>query len=50
VFDMGVFWAAGKEFWYDARFETPKQSFMNNLTDFLFYGLGTGLAILVHKI
>lgn len=45
-----MLWATLKEFWYDANYETPKQSFRNNLTDFSFYGLGTGLAVLVHKI
>jgi len=43
-------WATLKEFWFDATYETPKQSFMNNLTDFLFYGLGTGLAIAAHFV
>ena len=43
-----VAYAAVKEFWYDANYETPKQSFMNNLTDFIFYNVGVWLAVLVN--
>lgn len=43
-----VAYAAVKEFYYDARFETPKQSFMNNLTDFIFYNVGVWLAVLIN--
>ncbi|HYX20484.1 MAG TPA: DUF1653 domain-containing protein [Thermoanaerobaculia bacterium] len=34
--------AAIKEFWYDARYELPKQTFGDNLMDFAFYALGSG--------
>jgi hypothetical protein len=37
-----------KEFWYDAKYELPKQTFITNLIDFSFYALGVGLAIRVH--
>lgn len=43
-----VAYAAVKEFYYDARFEIPPQSFMNNLTDFIFYNVGVWLAVLVN--
>jgi len=36
--------AAIKEFWFDATYETPKQTFANNATDFGGYSLGIGLA------
>jgi hypothetical protein len=48
---LGVIaYAAVKEFWYDANYETPKQSFKDNMTDFSFYCLGVGLAFLVHNL
>lgn len=41
---LGIFaYAAVKEFFYDARYEVPKQTFGDNLMDFLFYQLGAGL-------
>lgn len=40
VLVVGVAAAAVKEFWYDARYELPKQSFGDNLMDFSFYCLG----------
>jgi hypothetical protein len=43
--------AAIKEFWYDATYELPKQTFKDNLIDFLFYELGSlvGLGIAALK-
>lgn len=41
-------YAALKEFWYDANYETPKQAFVKNIIDFSFYCLGVGLAVFVH--
>jgi hypothetical protein len=49
AFAAGVIAFAGvKEFYYDKIFETPRQTFANNLTDFSFYCLGVGLANVVH--
>jgi hypothetical protein len=42
-----VAYAAIKEFWYDARFETPHQTFTDNLLDFTFYCVGVGIGALV---
>jgi len=49
----GNYWVAGigavaamvKEFWFDATFEQPKQTFLDNLTDTLGYftGIAAGL-------
>jgi hypothetical protein len=36
-----------KEFWFDAKFEVPKQTFADNMTDFLGYTLGSIVASLV---
>lgn len=43
--------AALKEFWYDAKYELPKQYFKDNLMDFVFYELGSlvGLGIAALK-
>lgn len=41
---LGV--AAWKEFWFDARNEVPKQTFEDNLTDWLGYAAGTIIALL----
>ncbi len=35
--------AALKEFWYDARYELPKQTAFDNWLDFGFYLVGAGL-------
>ena len=35
--------AAVKEFWFDANYETPKQTFLDNFTDFTGYLVGLGL-------
>jgi hypothetical protein len=42
----GVFTAAAivKEFWYDLKYELPKQSFADSFLDFTFYMVGVGLA------
>ena len=44
-----VVFAGFKEFWYDANYENPKQSFGKNLLDFSFYMLGIAAAIFVHR-
>lgn len=38
--------AAIKEFWFDATYEVPKQTFWDNATDFGGYALGAVLAVL----
>lgn len=38
-------YAAVKEFWYDARFELPKQTWQDNVLDFSMYGVGTILGL-----
>jgi ABC-type uncharacterized transport system permease subunit len=43
AFGVCVLLAGVKEFWFDAHYETPKQTFMDNFTDFL--GYLTGLLI-----
>jgi hypothetical protein len=42
----GVFTAAAlvKEFWYDLKYEIPKQSFGDSALDFAFYGIGLVLS------
>ncbi len=35
-----------KEFWFDAKYEVPQQTFKDNLTDYLGYCAGIGLAVL----
>lgn len=39
--------AAVKEYWYDANYELPKQTFSDNTMDFAFYQLGAGVGVLV---
>ena len=38
--------AALKEFWFDATYEVPTQTFFDNATDFAGYALGIGIALL----
>jgi hypothetical protein len=40
TFGVGVVAAGVKEFWYDANYELPKQTWQDNLMDFSFYVLG----------
>jgi hypothetical protein len=40
-----VVFALIKEFWYDATYELPKQTFADNAMDFGFYCLGTGVGL-----
>ena len=40
-------YAALKEFWYDANYEIPKQTWQDNLLDFCMYGVGAGLGVFV---
>ena len=43
-----VLFAAVKEFWFDARYETdPPQTFDDNLQDFLGYVIGSVLGLIV---
>lgn len=35
---------AGKEFWFDLKYETPRQSVLDSVEDFIGYMLGTGVA------
>lgn len=39
--------AAVKEFWFDATYESPKQSFADNLEDFAGYAAGVAAFALV---
>lgn len=43
----GVAAAALKEFWYDATYELPKQTWKDNLLDFCFYALGMAVGTIV---
>lgn len=45
VFEVGVVAAAIKEFWYDANYEIPKQTWQDNVMDFSFYVLGGGVGV-----
>ncbi len=37
---VGLIAASAKEFWYDLKYEIPKQTFMDSFMDFGFYALG----------
>ena len=43
----GALIAALKEFWYDAKYELPKQTNFDNILDFTMYVVGGGVALLV---
>lgn len=45
-----IFMAAVKEFWYDAAFELPKQTLIDNIIDFTGYMVGIGLGVLLIKL
>jgi hypothetical protein len=45
-----IVYAAIKEFWYDANYEIPKQSWQDNLTDFSMYCAGVGLGLFVSAL
>jgi multisubunit Na+/H+ antiporter MnhB subunit len=55
---LGIFasalttYAAIKEFWYDANYEIPKQTNLDNITDFSFYcvGLVVGFGVAMIKL
>jgi divalent metal cation (Fe/Co/Zn/Cd) transporter len=51
---VGVVAAAIKEFWYDMKYELPKQTWDDSLMDFGFYVLGaaagSGLVLLAHHL
>ncbi len=38
-----------KEFWYDATYEIPHQTFKDNMLDFSMYSVGILLALLIVK-
>ena len=40
TYGLGILAAAVKEFWYDARYELPRQTEEDNLIDFGFYVVG----------
>lgn len=44
-----MLYAFFKEFWFDANFEIPHQTFKDNMLDFSMYLLGVLLALLVVK-
>ena len=54
AFLLGSICAGIKEFWYDANYELPKQTWQDNLMDFSFYeiggGVGTGLTYLAFSL
>jgi hypothetical protein len=37
--------AAAKEFWFDATYEVPKQTFLDNCEDFIGYSAGMVIAV-----
>lgn len=47
VLGLTVAYAAGKEYYFDARYEVPHQTFGDNTEDFLGYVAGAALAALV---
>jgi len=44
---IGVIVANAKEFWWDMRYEVPKQSIVDSVEDFVFYCLGGGLGMIL---
>lgn len=44
---IGMILAGLKEFWFDANYELPKQTFGDNLMDFSFYFLGAAIGMFV---
>ena len=40
-------YATVKEFWYDLKYELPKQTWGDSLMDFAFYELGGAIGVLV---
>ena len=47
VFAVGMILVSFKEFWYDANYEVPKQTPINNWMDFAFYFAGGFVALFV---
>ena len=48
VASLITLYAAGKEFWFDAKYEkNPPQTFKDNIEDFLGYALGAWMAVLI---
>lgn len=47
---VGVTLAAVKEFWYDMKYELPKQTWGDSLMDFGFYILGGGVGYFVSAL
>jgi hypothetical protein len=45
VLAIGVVAAAIKEFWFDLRFELPKQTWGDSIMDFGFYMLGAAIGV-----
>lgn len=45
AFGLGMSLAALKEFWFDMRFETPKDTFWDAAMDFSFYFLGGAVGL-----
>jgi hypothetical protein len=41
--------AAVKEFWFDATYEVPKQTSLDNLTDWVGYAAGAVLAVVAAR-
>ena len=39
--------ALAKEFWYDATYELPRQTFADNAMDFGFFCLGAGIGLAI---
>ena len=44
-----VIYAAIKEYWFDAKYEVPHQTFANNTEDFIGYCLGAAVGCAVFK-
>ena len=47
---VGLVLALLKEFWFDAKYEVPKQTFLTNLTDFCGYAAGLAIGLFWYKI
>jgi len=47
AFSLGVLAAGIKEFWYDLRYELPKQSLADSIEDFAFYLIGGVIGLMV---
>jgi hypothetical protein len=47
---LGLMLAAGKEFWYDMKYELPAQTWFDSVMDFGFYLLGASVGVIVASL